>query len=332
VALADETLVLGEQSTLKVAFASIVSTGSSMTLQGGEGGSSAVNSVFVDFSNNAQSSVLRKSWNVGFYCGDEFAVILNNTTSSTAKEANIEINAVVSSTDSVSYATSLALTSTASALSLVDDWSGDLSKTIIKEGKVYVVNLGESQKPLYKVKVSKKDNNTYTLQYAKINESNVTSFDIVKSTDHHFVYVSFAEGKVVSVAPQKTKWDIVWSRSIYKTVSNDITIPYSFPDLVLTNSRSGVQVAEVVSASSDENISLYNSFTLANAQVITTFNSQVDAIGSKWRNGGGPNVAPSIKTDRFYVVKDAAGNFYKLQFVSMGDVRGYPQIKYALLK
>ncbi len=43
-----------------------------------------------------------------------------------------------------------------------------------------------------------------------------------------------------------------------------------------------------------------------------------------------------MKTDRFYVIKDAAGNVYKLRFISFhasdGGVRGYPKIEYKLGK
>jgi hypothetical protein len=73
-------------------------------------------------SNNEQTAVARKSWNLGLYCGDGFAVKLNNTTASTAIEANIGVETVVNATDSASYATALTLTTTAEAMALVDDY------------------------------------------------------------------------------------------------------------------------------------------------------------------------------------------------------------------
>lgn len=324
-------LVIGDHQELKLQFSSIVSAGATMTLQGGEGGSTAANSVFVDFSNNQQTSVMRQSWNLGFYCGDEFAVILNNTTGSTALEVDFAVDKEVSNADAESYATALALTRSAADYNIVDDWSGDLSKTIVKEGKVYVVNLGDAQTPLYKVKVSQKDNNTYTLQYAKITESTVTSVDLGKETDHHFIYFSFTEGKTVTVPPQKTKWDIMWSRTLYQTGAVGATLPYIFSDLVFINIRDGVEVTEVISDDSEISKNLFEGLTLANAQSLT-YSSQIDVIGSNWRNGGGPNTDPSVKNDRFYVVKDPAGNYYKLQFLSINEPRGYPQIKYVLIE
>jgi hypothetical protein len=44
---------------------------------------------------------------------------------------------------------------------------------------------------------------------------------------------------------------------------------------------------------------------------------------------------PSIRTDRFYVVKDAAGNYYKVKFLAMTNdagLRGNTTLEYAILK
>ena len=57
-------------------------------------------------------------------------------------------------------------------------------------------------------------------------------------------------------------------------------------------------------------------------------------IGSNWRNGGGPGTLPSVRTDRFYVIKDVVGNYYKIRFLAMTNdagVRGNPVVEYAIL-
>lgn len=104
------------------------------------------------------------------------------------------------------------------------------------------------------------------------------------------------------------------------------TLPYIFSDLVYINTKGGVQAVEVMG---DKNAyTAFSSSSLTSLQ----FSSSIDVIGSKWRVGGGPTSAPAVKPDRFYVVKDAANNVYKLRFVSMGATRGYPEIEYALVK
>src|SRR5687768_3827205 len=62
--------------------------GKVMTLSGGSGGGNAVNTVFVDMSNARQDSVRRASWDLGFYTGSDFRVVLNQTTGAGAKVTN----------------------------------------------------------------------------------------------------------------------------------------------------------------------------------------------------------------------------------------------------
>ena len=64
------------------------SSGSSLQLNGiagNEAGSSALNTVYVDLSTDKQTAVARNSWDLGFYGGSDYRVIINNTTSATAK-------------------------------------------------------------------------------------------------------------------------------------------------------------------------------------------------------------------------------------------------------
>src|SRR5436853_7766605 len=54
-------------------------------IAGTEAGSSAANSVYLDLSSNTMTPVARSSWDLGFYCGPDFRVILNNTSSAGGK-------------------------------------------------------------------------------------------------------------------------------------------------------------------------------------------------------------------------------------------------------
>lgn len=319
-------LVPGDKKSLKLTFGAIISTGSSMTLQGGEGGSAAANSVFVDFSSNEQTVIPRTSWNLGFYNGNQFGVIMNNTLPTTAKVTDLAIDAIISDADAETLKTELTLNYT-DKFAYLDDMKGDLSKSVIKEeGKVYLVNFAGLTPQLYKVKVTKKDVNTYTVQYAASNSSTVKSIDIAKNSDYNFTYVSFTDNKVVQVERRKAKWDIQWTRSIYVTSG----IPYIFSDLVFINSKAGVTAATVT---------ITDKLTYANVKSSdvkdSDYSSDIDAIGSKWRATTGSSAG--VNQTQFYLIKDAAGNIYKLRFLKVGvgsdgGKRGYPELEYALVK
>jgi hypothetical protein len=106
-------------------------------------------------------------------------------------------------------------------------------------------------------------------------------------------------------------------------------IPYGFADLVFTNQHAGTSAVEVLTSTVS-----YDNFGEADAATLT-FSSDRNVIGSNWRVTS-PSTSAGVKTDRFYAIKDAAGNVYKLKFISFhpndGGVRGNPQIVYTLVK
>ncbi|MBD1365977.1 HmuY family protein [Mucilaginibacter sp. ZT4R22] len=330
---AGSPVVIGSTSKLVLSFSSITSTGSALTLEGGEGGSAAVNSVYVDLSANYQTSVKRNSWDLGFYSGTDFRVILNNTTAASVVAVNkTDINAVSASDITI---TDLQLGFGLGTFNIYDDVNGDLTKTAIPavsatdgDNKVYVINrIGGSgttaaAADLEKIRVLRNATG-YTLQYAKLNETTFKTITIAKDPTHNYSFINFDSGTSVNVEPAKDRWDFTWGYSIYYTG----TTPYAFSDLVFTNYLGGTQVAEVLTTAFT-----YDAFAEANIGAVT-FSPSRNTIGSGWRATTG---TVGVKTDRFYVVKDAAGNVYKLKFVSFttadGGTRGYPKIEYALVK
>lgn len=324
----------------------IPSDGTKLTLQGGEGAADAINAVYVDLSTNEQSSVRRDSWSLGFAMGSSFRVILNNQYGYSALETNqTDINAVKESNVDI---TALATGFDPSKLSLFDDPDGDLTKTVIAEvsatateNKVYLVLEEFAQEAavdkVWKVRLSR-DQNAYTLQYAKLNDNNYQTATITKEEAHNFKFFSFANGEV-TVEPQKAAWDFVWTKSVYKTAMGlNVFIPYTFGDFVQINHLYQTSASEVLI--DETQTKTYEEFGEADLSTIN-FSNTKNIIGGNWRATTGANAG--VATDRFYLIKDSAGNIYKLKFLSMGATstqnstgdggrRGYPELEYKLLK
>ncbi len=308
------------------------SDGLVMTLNGGQGGAAAENSVFVDFSADRQDSIKRSSWDLGFYCASDYRVIINHTSGSVAQVIEkTDINSVTEA-DAAPFTDNLTFTQTGN-LANMDDVDGDLTKTVIaavsatdNENKVYIVRSGaklNANAELMKVRILR-NGNGYTLQYAKLTETSFKTMTVGKDSNKNFVYVSFDNG-IVNVEPGKTNWDIEWTASTYKSG----TVAYFYSDYVYINSYGGVKVAEVFTSTID-----FVDFSLVNVTSDMFNNSIRNLIGSNWRS---TNPATGVKTDRFYVIQDPAGNIYKLRFLKVGinndgGVRGYPQIEYQLVK
>ncbi len=328
--------VLTNQNTeMKLSFAAITSAGSTLTLEGKTSESNYTNTVYADLSANATTAVNRKSWNLGFYQGGQYRVILNpGYQSSATATAKTDITAVtLADADLVPDLNFTAGTEGSAALA--DSWDGDLTKTVFAEvsatetnNKVYLVSFegNKSKEQWYKVKVNR-NGEGYKVQYARIGETSIKTIDVPKNADVNFSFLSLESGNLVSVEPRKINWDIAWGYS----TSNAGTVPptpYWFQDFIMLNYAAGAEAAEVLTSAVS-----YDAYAEANIAT-TTFVKTRDAIGSKWRATTG---TVGIKRDRFYVIKDPLGNVYKLKFVSMGlgadgGERGKPVIEYKLVK
>lgn len=344
-----EPVLIGETASLKLNFSAIVSEGSQLQLNGliaAESGTSAGNSVFVDLSNNQQTPIARTKWDLGFYGGDDFRVIINNTTGASvvgiSKTDLTQVTAADINPDALKVGQSQTDPNVNENFPAIDNVFGDLSKTAMPvvsatdaENKVYIINrIGGTNNvgataDLVKIRVLRTASG-YTLQYAKINETTIKSLSITKDASANFSYMSFDNG-IVSVEPAKAKWDIEWTWSIYYTPNpppSGPNIPYAFSDLVFINHLGGTQAAEVLTSTGVT----YDTFNESNVAGVT-FKSDRNLIGSSWRATTG---TVGVKTDRFYVIKDPGGNIYKLKFLSFhaadGGTRGKPVIEYKLVK
>jgi hypothetical protein len=164
------------------------------------------------------------------------------------------------------------------------------------------------------------------LQHAAIDATTFSEVTIDKDDEYLFNYVSFETG-AVDVEPAKDRWDIAWTGFTNSTNFGTGNIPYYFQDMVLQN-RFGVEVAGVMTTAI-----AYEDFSVDDLPAMVFTTSQI-SIGSSWRSGGGPGMAPSLKTDIYYIVKDTDGNIFKLRFTALtqGGERGRPALEYELVQ
>ncbi|MBX2965818.1 MAG: HmuY family protein [Cyclobacteriaceae bacterium] len=344
------SLVLGNRPELTLSFAEIIAATGEMEINGG--GATFPNKVFIDLSANRQTAVARTTWDLGFYTGDDFRVILNSSNTMLVYALDkTDLNAVTNTDTAVlrnrlsSEAIFAAITSppapewVADAINWIDDPAGDLTKTAIaqvsataSENKVYIVNRGTGPGTpgaalgWKKIRVIR-NGNGYTLQHADINATTFSEIQIQKNSAYEFQYVSFASGAVV-VEPERTRWDIAWTGFNNSTNFGTGPIPYYFQDIILQN-RVGVQTVQVLTATKS-----YETFAEADLDGLDFGVQTQIKIGADWRSGGGPGTPPAVRTDRFYVIKDADGNYYKLKFTALttDGERGRPVIEYKLVK
>ncbi len=332
-------ILIGSSKQFTLSFAELVANSASATVNGG--GATFPNKVFIDLSANRQTAVLRSNWDLGFYTGSDYRVILNSSAAMMAKQIAKNDLTQVTAADTLGFAVDVAFSQaapTTTSLPYIDYPDGDLTKTAIAavsatatDNKVYIINRGYGagtpapERGWKKIRVIRNAAGGYTLQYADISAATFSSLDIAKDENYFFKYVSLSTG-AVSVEPEKKKWDIAWT--YFSNVTNFGTgeVPYLFQDIILINRN--VSVAKVMVTAK-----AFSDFGDADISSLTFAASQT-AIGSDWRSGGGPSTAPAVRTDRYYIIKDGDNNYYKLRFTALtqNGERGYPAYEITLVK
>jgi hypothetical protein len=323
------------------------SAGAQVQLNGiaaSEPGTNAGNAVYLDLSGDRQTAVLRSGWDLGFYCGPDFRVVLNNTSIAGAKILTKNNLADVGAADTIGLTLNTSqFNPLPMHMAYFDNIAGDLTKTVIPaispvdaDNKVIILNRGTgggiAARPWIKLRVLRNATGGYSLQYAGIKETSFITIQIGKDMAYNFKNVSFENG-VVDAEPEKEKWDLVWSYSVFEANFGAGPVPYNFSDLIAINYLAGVTVATKIYANATVTEAAYTAFNKDSiANTVTSSNRW--AIGSSWRS---TQPATGARLDRFYVIKDATGNYYKFKCRSMGigsdgGTRGKPVFQYSLIE
>lgn len=336
-------------TTVTVNFNETASLGQSISPE--VGGPVQPNQVYIDLSSGGNATAPRTSWDLGFYGGSEFRVAINGSLKMAAKQletTNIDEVQAPDETMIISQGNGVG--------SQIDNPVGNITGTAIAaisdndaDNKVYLINMGSNpsetapaagsegsasgtSRGWKKVRILKSGND-YKIQYANIDATTHQEKIISKNAAFNFTFFSLGSEGTVNVEPQKNQWDINFT-----TFTNLVgpTTPYYYPDFVVTNTKGGAKSYQVLVSDSVN----YDNFTLSSV-TDASFNDDQRNIGSNWRStsvtgsGGFPVSAFVLKTDRFFVIKDPAGNIYKLKFTGGANAsgeRGYPSFVYSLLQ
>lgn len=344
-------VVISGNNSIQVNFNETALLGNALAAE--VGGPLQPNQVYVDLSSGIMTKALRSSWDLGFYSGTEFRVILNSSVKMSAKQLTTSNIDEVQVEDS-----SMIINQGSGSATQIDDPAGDVAKTTIAEvsatdanNKVYLIYLGNktadanpalgkegaasgAARGWRKVRVLRSGND-YKVQYANINATTHEEITITKSAAYNFTFLSLLDKKTVNVEPQKNQWDINFT-TFTNIIPGATPTPYFYPDYVVSNLKGGAKAYQVLVS---ETVT-YDNFALANVDN-TKFTADQRNIGSNWRGtsatgaDGNPVSQFVLRTDRFFVIKDPAGNVYKLKFTGGALVnleRGHPTFQYAILK
>lgn len=318
------------------------------------GGATQPNQVWFDLGTETEILTKRTDWDLAFYSGSAFKVVLNSSIMmAAAKIPNAtDIDAVTEANVS-SLKTQVQVANFNPAnVAYIDDVNGDFPSgyTAIEEIKptdsdnaVYLVNMGKEiysgsvptgsvttggdSRGWMKVQVTRTANGGYKVKYAEISSSSHKELIINKNTAYNYNFVSLKNDKEVFIQPEKKKWDICFT-VFTNTISGAGS--YIYADFVTINNVGGAGAYEVIVPATTSGVEAYNTFKTSDIDQAKFIYNDQRVIGSNWRNPVGVN-GLEVYGDRFYVVKDAEGYYFKLRFTrltSTSGERGYPQFEY----
>ncbi|MEX0359500.1 MAG: HmuY family protein, partial [Allomuricauda sp.] len=242
-----------------------------------------------------------------------------------------------------------------------DSWQGDLEgtafaeiSTTADENNVYIVGLGneiptEAAEPesinttgdhrgYMKVRILS-DGSNYTIRYASLDETaSFSEVTVPKNSSYLVSGFSLTEGQSVSVEPEADAWDINFSGVFsYYGYQGPLVAGLTYSDFAVHNTLGGVGLYQVTTYEKDSegnvtefDVPSYTEFARGDVDESSLVYDDRTIIGSGWRDSFGG----VLKDDRYYVLKDAAGNYYKMMFtayVSNQGVRGNAQFTYERL-
>lgn len=323
------------------------------------GGPTEPNQVWIDLSDvdengqPKQTETLRTKWDLGFYSGDEFKVILNTSAMMAAAkiEGATDINAVTSaSVEDLMKKVQVANFDLGNTI-YIDDVTGNYNTgyTAISEisandsdNGIYLVNMGSEIYPKndipigsvidggesrgwMKVQIVRNGNDGYKLKYARLDETQYHEYVITKNPDYNFTFFSMLNNSEVEVQPEKKHWDICFT--VFMNIVEGAG-SYIYSDFVVDNLLGGASAYQVLVPEGSSAAEVYKNFKAEDVDV-TKFEKDQRAIGGNWRllSPGGGN----MYGDRFYILRDPEGLYFKIKFNRMTNddgERGHPQFEF----
>lgn len=175
---------------------------------------------------------------------------------------------------------------------------------------------GDSRKTI-KVRILS-DGESYTIQYADLHETTTFSeITVPKDATYNLTAVSLTSGAAVAVEPAKDQWDLNLSGVFsYYGAQGPLVAGLTYSDFVLHNTLGGVGVYQVPIV---EGTPSYANFTRTDVVESAFVFDNRSLIGSGWRTTFG---TPQVNDDRYYIIKDADGHYYKMNFTAFTSTQG----------
>ncbi len=317
------------------------------------------NQFWIELGTGKITETHRELWDLGFYCGDEFRVMLNTSLVMSVGKIENAYNIDAVNSQTVKELKKLVVVGNfADNSQYIDNPNGDVTKQTsgiaeISENdnfnNVYLLNMGYktytgSTVPgsIYhigdargwkKIRILRHPSG-YKIQYADLDETEHKEFIVAKDADYNYRFFSLKSGTYADIQPKKKEWDLCFTVFTNLTLnpSDNTYTSYIYPDFFMHNILGNVGAYEITTATG-QGETAYNNFKKEDIDDSKFLFNDQRAIGSNWRTTTGQN-GIEVFSNRFYVLKNSDGFYFKIRMLRMMDDqgnRGYPQFEYKAL-
>lgn len=211
-----------------------------------------------------------------------------------------------------------------------DEASGNMDSTAFgdwrNKNEVYVVFLGYNdqgdEQGWAKVIVTSVTDSNYNIRFALLTAAWDTSMTVVKDSAYNLSFLSLRSKQQVSVEPAKNTWDLAFTQYTHIFYDEAPALPYLVTGCLL-NRNNTTAVPDTVTRFDAISFGSVGNYT---------FSRSINTIGYDWKTYNGTGYIVNGKDA--YVIKDAAGIYYKLHFTGFynsAGIKGSPQWEYTRL-
>lgn len=213
----------------------------------------------------------------------------------------------------------------------IGQWFDILAGDSISKQTIYIIDLGYTNSGvalgLRKFRITSFDKDSYTIQYSKMDGSELTEMSINKLPGMPLVFYSMRNHQTAQgVWPSPDSWDLWFTQYTTLLYTNEgEPYPYIVTG-VLINHRDGVQVA-VDTTMDFQTISFDIAETL-------DYSAIADRIGYEWKWYDFDAGSYSVLPERNYLIRTTEGYLYKLRFIGFYNQegeKGYPTFEFQRL-
>ncbi len=181
-----------------------------------------------------------------------------------------------------------------------------------------------------KLQIAEVDESHYLIRYCLLDNSGYNEYIVTKNDAYSLMYFSFSNnGQMVTVAPPKNLWDMVFTRYIHTYWDQPPLFRYYPVNGTMLNVWNDCSSA-MLREDSLPGYKLFNDFTEedVNNYPYTTVANQ---MGFDWKYFDFNINKYVVRENQYYIIRNGQNEYYKLQYIDFYNEqgqRGYPTYQY----